>query len=527
MKLSSPAALRIAIVVGAVVMLEVICRLGLVKPINLIPPSAMVARLLDLVREAKFWSEVGATVHNIAFAALAAWTVGFCAGVVLHGMPRLRRVVEPLIASYYALPFFVFYPLAVVMLGMSSLPIIVMAALFAVVSMISSTMIGLDRIPGVLHKSSRTFHLGKIRNALLIQLPATLPDLFAGAKLSLGYCISGVIGSEFILSDRGVGYSIAYAYNDFDSRTMYAYLLFVLLLVAIVLSAANWLERRLRYRIGSNWAITPTLLRAPKLSVRLGETALLVVVLLAVWQLVFIIAGNEAVASPLMTAERLPRLLSSRQFWGHAAETGRALGFALLISWIGGGLLGVVLGASARASDVAEPMVIALQSTPKVTLYPVMLLFFGLGIAAKVAFGVIHGIIPMTLFTMNAIRNVNPALLRTARALRLTRVQTASTILVPAVTPEIVTAVRLSFSITLLGVIVGELFASQRGLGFLIMNSIALNDVTTIMAVTTLVVAFALAVNATLRGVDRRVREGGQPQDAVPDSMLISDRVTT
>jgi hypothetical protein len=65
-KLSSPAALRIAIVVGAVVMLEVICRLGLVKPINLIPPSAMVARLLDLVREAKFWSEVGATVHNIA-----------------------------------------------------------------------------------------------------------------------------------------------------------------------------------------------------------------------------------------------------------------------------------------------------------------------------------------------------------------------------------------------------------------------------------------------------------------------------
>jgi len=156
-----------------------------------------------------------------------------------------------------------------------------------------------------------------------------------------------------------------------------------------------------------------------------------------------------------------------------------------------------------------------------------MLLFFGLGIAANVAFGVIHGIIPMTLFTMNAIRNVNPALLRTARALRLTRVQTASTILVPAVTPEIVTAVRLSFSITLLGVIVGELFASQRGLGFLIMNSIALNDVTTIMAVTTLVVAFALAVNATLRGVDRRVREGGQPQDAVPDSMLISDRVTT
>ena len=508
MNRSSPATERIAIVVAALIALELICRLGLVKPLSLIPPSAMAVRLVELMQGSKFWGEVGATVHNIAFAALASWIAGFCGGVLLHGMPRLRRVLEPLIASYYALPFFVFYPLAVVLLGMSSLPIIVMAALFAVVSMMSATIIGLDRIPAVLDKSARAFRLSKIRKAFLIQLPATLPDLFAGAKLSLGYSISGVIGSEFILSDRGVGYSIAYAYNDFDSRTMYAYLLFVILFVAIILSLANRLERRLRYRVGSNWTITTQVMRTPPPLVRLGQGALLLFGVLAVWQLVFLIAGSEAMASPLMTAERLPKLLRSDRFWGHAAETGRALGWALLISWVGGCLVGVILGASRRASEVAEPMVIALQSTPKVTLYPVMLLFFGLGLAAKVAFGVIHGIIPMTLFTMNAIRNVNPALLRTARVMRLTRLQTATTVLMPAVTPEIVTAVRLSFSITLLGVIVGELFASQRGLGFLIMNSIAMNDVATIMSVTVLVVTFALAANAFLLGIDKRMQYG-------------------
>jgi ABC-type nitrate/sulfonate/bicarbonate transport system permease component len=374
----------------------------------------------------------------------------------------------------------------------------------------SATIIGLDRIPAVLDKSARAFRLDRMRKALFIQLPATLPDLFAGAKLSLGYSISGVIGSEFILSDRGIGYSIAYAYNDFDGRTMYAYLLFVILFVAIVLGITNLLERRLRYRAGSNWTLTTPMVEPPARAVRFGQSLLLLVVILALWQLVFMAAGSEAMASPYMTAMRLPRLLDSARFWGHATETGRALGLALLISWGAGGLLGVVLGASRHASEVAEPMIVALQSTPKVTLYPVMLLVFGLGLAAKVAFGVIHGIIPMTLFTKNAIRNVNPAVRRTARVFRLPRLQTATTVLLPAVTPEIVTAIRLSFSITLLGVIVGELFASQRGLGFLIMNSIALNDVATIMSVTAIVVVFALVANALLLAVDKRLQHGNR-----------------
>jgi ABC-type nitrate/sulfonate/bicarbonate transport system permease component len=64
-----------------------------------------------------------------------------------------------------------------------------------VVSMLSSTLIGLDRIPTVLSKVSRSFRLTRVKTALLIQLPAALPDLIAGAKLSLGYSISGVIGS--------------------------------------------------------------------------------------------------------------------------------------------------------------------------------------------------------------------------------------------------------------------------------------------------------------------------------------------
>ena len=71
----------------------------------------------------------------------------------------------------------------------------------------------------------------------------------------------------------------------------------------------------------------------------------------------------------------------------------------LLISLIGGLGLGVLLGAHRLSGEVAEPMLVALYSIPKITLYPVILLLFGLGISAKIAFGVMHGIIPVILFT--------------------------------------------------------------------------------------------------------------------------------
>ena len=64
-------------------------------------------------------------------------------------------------------------------------------------------------------------------------------------------------------------------------------------------------------------------------------------------------------------------------------------------------------------------MLVALYSIPKITLYPILLLAFGLGMPAKIAFGAIHGIIPVAIFTLSAVRNLNPIYLKTARVMRL------------------------------------------------------------------------------------------------------------
>ena len=72
------------------------------------------------------------------------------------------------------------------------------------------------------------------------------------------------------------------------------------------------------------------------------------------------------------------------------------------------------------------------------TLYPVVLLMFGLGVSAKVTFGVIHGLVPVTLFTLGAVRNLPPVLVRAARAMRLTPWEAMRSVLMPACLPEIV-----------------------------------------------------------------------------------------
>jgi NitT/TauT family transport system permease protein len=235
------------------------------------------------------------------------------------------------------------------------------------------------------------------------------------------------------------------------------------------------------------------------------DVLLLLAGLTALWQGLHLVTGDVAMTGPVETTQYAIELLGRPRFWGHVYESLTAFAYALVISWAGGVGIGVWLGAHRLSGEVAEPMLVALYSLPKVTLYPLILLIFGLGLSAKVAFGAIHGIAPVIIFTMNAVRNLKPVHRKTARVLQLTPPQAALTILIPACLPEIVTGLRVGFSLTLLGVLLGEMFASKRGLGFTIINAIGLNDVETMMAVTLMLFVFAAVANTCLLALDRKL----------------------
>lgn len=236
------------------------------------------------------------------------------------------------------------------------------------------------------------------------------------------------------------------------------------------------------------------------------DFAVLFVGLLLVWVLMYRWAGAEALSSPGQTFLRAGEFLLDRQFWAHAGATGVAFAYGCVIALFGGLAIGLMVGANRLARDVSEPILTAFYSMPKITLYPVILLIFGLGVSAKVAFGALHGLFPVALFTIGALKNTNPVLIKTATVLRLSATETARTILLPAALPEIVTGLRIGFSSTLLGTLIGELFASDQGLGFLLIRAMDANRVPDIMALTLILFTCAATANLLLLALEHRLQ---------------------
>ena len=234
-------------------------------------------------------------------------------------------------------------------------------------------------------------------------------------------------------------------------------------------------------------------------------TILLLLGITVLWQVLYWISGDIAMRSPLQTLTFTAGFIANPRYWVDLRETAVACMMAVGIAVVVGLLTGLIFGFIRIAGQIFEPMLVAIYSIPKLTLYPILLLLFGLGMSAKVAFGAIHGIIPIALFTINAVRNIPPILIKTGRVMNFSPWQMTWRVLVPAALPEIVTGLRIGFSLTLIGTLLGEMFASQRGLGNLLMRAIGLHNVDQIMAIALIVTVVAAIGSSILLAIDRRL----------------------
>ena len=206
-----------------------------------------------------------------------------------------------------------------------------------------------------------------------------MPYVLTGVKLAVAYSLIGIIGSEFIMSRGGIGYEISFAYTNFDNATMYPLIVLILIVsIAIngVLGALGeaLLSRRGHAMSASDGGSWPA--RATHSADRRAA---------ALWQGLYDgrrVRAGLAAATLRYTA----MLVTSDTFGPHLRET--MLAFAVALLWpCRRTAIGFWLGFHRLSGDVIEPMVVAIYSFPKLTLYPILLLAFGLGISAKIAFG--------------------------------------------------------------------------------------------------------------------------------------------
>jgi ABC-type nitrate/sulfonate/bicarbonate transport system permease component len=227
---------RIGLVVGLIALLEIATRLAWINPVSFIPPSRMAVSAWDILTSGQFTVDIVQTLGSALAAVVLAVIVGFVGGVLLYRLPRLRRVLDPLLLSYYAVPVFVLYPILIVIFGLNRWPLIGIGFLFAVV-------------PRVLLRTARVCRLSTLDEIRLITLPASLPFVFTGIKLTVVYAFIAVVAGEFVLSGSGFGYQIAFAYNAFDNPTMYGLMVLMLVFVTTINGLLRQAERRLYRRI--------------------------------------------------------------------------------------------------------------------------------------------------------------------------------------------------------------------------------------------------------------------------------------
>lgn len=235
---------RLAVIAGAVGLVELLCRTGVIKPFTMIAPSAMAAALVRLLQKPDVLADLAFTSTNILIAMVLSIGLGFVAGILLHRFTRVRRVTAPILAASYAVPTFVFYPLMIGLFGLGRWSLIAIGLLLGIVGMLVNTLDGFDRIPRVYTKTAAMLRMSPPATTMLVNLPAAAPHLVTGVKLAITFSITGVIAGEFIIAVAGIGRHIAIAYNNLDNPTMYGLLLLLLLVTTIVnVSIHAWEQR--------------------------------------------------------------------------------------------------------------------------------------------------------------------------------------------------------------------------------------------------------------------------------------------
>ncbi len=240
---------RLLVVVAAIAILEVLCLTGVIDKITMQAPHLIVRDLYQMLVSGRMNGAILKTLTNTLLALGLALGAGIVIGALLHRHRAVRDTLDPLFATYYAVPVFAFYPFFLVVFGLGDVPQILIAFMLGVVAVIVNTLNGLDRVPTVLLKTARIMRMSPLDSALRMTLPAAAPHILTGVKLAVAYAFIGVIGSEFIMSRGGIGYEISFAYTSFDNATMYP-LIVLILLASITINAAlsRWEERLLARR---------------------------------------------------------------------------------------------------------------------------------------------------------------------------------------------------------------------------------------------------------------------------------------
>jgi NitT/TauT family transport system permease protein len=232
-------------------------------------------------------------------------------------------------------------------------------------------------------------------------------------------------------------------------------------------------------------------------------------VLLAAWELWAGRSDPLLYVPPSRVLPALARLLRLQAYPAlltHVGVTALEVLAAYALAVGLGLVLGFALGLPRHVGEIYEPLLAAVYAIPSVVWYPSLMLFFGLGPASKIAFGVLLGFFPIVLAVLAGIRAVDPHLLTVARAHGAGQRACFVKVVLPAITATLVAGLRAGLALSVVGVLVGEILGARRGLGYLINDAYGRFRTADYAALALLALAIVLIVDGVAAWTESRAR---------------------
>ncbi|MDO8887875.1 ABC transporter permease [Hydrogenophaga sp.] len=169
---------------------------------------------------------------------------------------------------------------------------------------------------------------------------------------------------------------------------------------------------------------------------------------------------------------------------------------------LGGGLW---LALSPMASAILEPYIKAMNSMPRIILAPIFAVWFGLGMGSKVALGVTLVFFIVFFNVYQGVKEVSPVVLANAKMLGASQKQLLRHVYLPSATSWVFSSLHTSVGLAFVGAVVGEYLGSSQGVGYLILQAEGSFDINTVMAGILVLTAFALALDAAVGRIEKRL----------------------
>jgi ABC-type nitrate/sulfonate/bicarbonate transport system permease component len=242
--LVGPVALtRVAIILALIVIWEATAASGLLFQ-DVVPSLVKIGRALaGVVSDPTFYRNLGATAYEVALALMIGGLAGLAVGILLGGSRFLSNAYEIYLYYLAPTPKIIFFPVMIMWFGVGPGSKVAMGALSCFFPVALSAAAGMREIDKVLIRVGRSFGAGTAQMVTKIYLPAMRAPVINGLRLGFGVAVIGVLLAETKLSNQGLGFMIIQAYAVFNMPQMYALLIVVFALAAVINAVVTRLNR--------------------------------------------------------------------------------------------------------------------------------------------------------------------------------------------------------------------------------------------------------------------------------------------